>query len=185
MPQPGAACRPCGPPCSRGETRMHLCPITESRSMTGLGAVRFHGARRRRHDWVALGPRHGQRQGSHGVYLARPARHDSALAGRAGGDDAHLHPESQPALPTPGSNASSNTGKRNRGERCLTRHKRRIRPGRRRAGHTRATDQGLSRLRTVTHGHSARQARKNVGTGRPVSASPIFQAGARVLLAAR
>jgi hypothetical protein len=38
---------------------MHLCPITGSRSMTGLGAVRFHGARRRRHDWVALGPRQG------------------------------------------------------------------------------------------------------------------------------
>jgi hypothetical protein len=39
-----------------------------------------------------------------------------------------------------------------------------------------ATNQGLSRLRAVTHGHSARQARKNVGTGRPVSTPPIFQA---------
>jgi Domain of unknown function (DUF1707) len=100
-----------------------------------LGAACFRGVLQPGHYRVAHRPRHGRRQGRHVVYRGRPARHDGALAGRASGDDAHFQPEGQPVLPAPGSNASSDTGKRSRGERSLTRHQHRIRPGRRCAGH--------------------------------------------------
>jgi Domain of unknown function (DUF1707) len=75
---------------------------------------RFHGAVRRPHFCAALQPRRGRRRGRLDIYLARRDRRDGALAGRAGGGAAHLQRDGQPVLPAPSSNASSNTGERNR-----------------------------------------------------------------------
>ena len=71
------------------------------------GAACFHGAVRPPHNRAALRPRRGPLA----VYLARRDRHNGALAGRAGGDGAHLQPDGQPVLPAGTSPAGACAGR--------------------------------------------------------------------------
>ena len=63
---------------------------------------------------LTMVPFFGLGRGRLAVYPGRRDRRGGALAGRAGGDGAHLQRDGQRVLPAPGSNASSNTGEQNR-----------------------------------------------------------------------